>query len=168
MIFSNEILIRKMNQDDFELMVKWLNDPKVLAFYEESPTNYDKVVNKYGPRVEGKHYVNPCMIEYKNETIGYIQFYPIQENELIKYGYPQNQNIYGIDQFIGETQLWGKGIGTSMISMMVNYLSIHKSVSRILLEVKNTNVRAISSYEKCGFKKMKELQNDITLMEWMK
>lgn len=168
MIFSNEILIRKMNQNDFELMVKWLNDPKVLEFYEEAPTNYDKVVNKYGPRVEGKHYVNPCMIEYKNETIGYIQYYPIQENELIKYGYPQNQTIYGIDQFIGETHFWGKGIGTSMISMMVNYLSIHKYVSRILLEVKNTNVRAISSYEKCGFKKMKELQNDLTLMEWMK
>ncbi|MDF2066491.1 GNAT family N-acetyltransferase [Bacillus sp. Cr_A10] len=168
MIFSNEILIRKMKQNDFELMVKWLNDPKVLEFYEESPTNYDKVVNKYGPRVEGKHYVNPCMIEFQNETIGYIQFYPIQENELIKYGYPQNQIIYGIDQFIGETQLWGKGIGTSMISMMVNYLSIHKSVSRVVLEVKNTNVRAISSYEKCGFKKMKELQNDLTLMEWMK
>ena len=52
--------------------------------------------------------------------------------------------------------------------MMVNYLSIHKSVSRVVLEVKNTNVRAISSYEKCGFKKMKELQNDLTLMEWMK
>ncbi|WP_238937912.1 GNAT family N-acetyltransferase [Anaerobacillus isosaccharinicus] len=81
---------------------------------------------------------------------------------------PINQNIYGIDQFIGETQLWGKGIGTSMIQMMLNYLSNNKGASSVLLEVKKYNHRAIASYKKCGFREIKELNDDLVLMEWMK
>ncbi|MEI4770868.1 GNAT family N-acetyltransferase [Psychrobacillus sp. FJAT-51614] len=166
MILRDDVVIRKMKHSDFGLMVKWLNDPLVLEFYEETPFNSDKVSKKYGPRVDGNHYVTPCIVEYKKVSIGYIQFYAIQESELKKYGYSVGQNVYGIDQFIGETQLWGKGIGTSMISMMLNYLSIKKSSSSVILEVKSNNLRAISSYKKCGFKKIKELNNDLILMEW--
>ncbi len=157
-----------MNDNDFEVMAKWLNDQSVLEFYEEPPSNIDMVIKKYGPRVEGKHYVIPCIVEYKNEPVGYIQYYELQEDELKRYGYSANQNIYGIDQFIGETQLWGKGIGTAMILMMLNYLSKNKGASSVVLEVKKNNSRAISSYKKCGFRKIKELYTDLYLMEWIK
>ncbi len=96
-----------------------------------------------------------------------MQYYEIQETELKEYGYPSNQKIFGIDQFIGETQLWGKGIGTSMILMFLNFLSKNKSASRVVLEVKKSNIRAISCYEKCGFRKIKELNDDFYLMEWV-
>ena len=168
MILKNELLIRLMNDNDFEVMVKWLNDQSVLEFYEEPPSNIDMVIKKYGPRVEGKHYVIPCIVEYKNEPVGYIQYYELQEDELKRYGYSANQNIYGIDQFIGETQLWGKGIGTTMILMMLNYLSKNNGASSVVLEVKKNNSRAISSYKKCGFRKIKELYTDLYLMEWIK
>lgn len=168
MILKNDLLIRLMNDNDFEIMVKWLNDQSVLEFYEEPPSNIDMVIKKYGPRVEGKHYVIPCIVEYKKEPVGYIQYYELQEDELKRYGYSANQNIYGIDQFIGETQLWGKGIGTTMILMMLNYLSKNKGASSVVLEVKKNNSRAISSYKKCGFRKIKELYTDLYLMEWIK
>lgn len=168
MIQKDELLIRQMHATDFELMVKWLNDENVLEFYEEPPTDLDRVIKKYGPRVEGKHYVTPCIVEHKEQPIGYIQYYEIQEDNLKSYGYTTNERIFGIDQFIGETQLWGKGIGTAMIQMMLHYLHIHKNASRVVLEVKKGNARAISSYKKCGFRKIKDLTNDLCLMEWVK
>ncbi|WP_256815216.1 GNAT family N-acetyltransferase [Cytobacillus sp. Bac17] len=168
MILKNDLLIRLMNDKDIEVMAKWLNDQSVLEFYEEPPLNIDMVIKKYGPRVEGKHYVIPCIVEYKNEPVGYIQYYELQEDELKRYGYSANKNIYGIDQFIGETQLWGKGIGTAMILMMLNYLSKSKGASSVVLEVKKNNSRAISSYKKCGFRKIKELYTDLYLIEWIK
>jgi aminoglycoside 6'-N-acetyltransferase len=112
--------------------------------------------------------VKPCVVEYKNKPVGYIQYYDIQENDLKRYGYPQNLDIYGIDQFIGEAELWGKGIGTSMIFLMLNYLSNHKNATRVVLEVKNHNMRAIFCYKKCGFRKIKDINDDISLMEWEK
>ena len=168
MIQKDGLLIRLMHSNDFEVMVKWLNDEQVLEYYEEPPSDIERVIKKYGPRVEGKHYVTPCIIEHKEKPIGYIQYYEIQKGELKSYGYTTNQRIYGIDQFIGETHLWGKGIGTSMILMMLHHLSINKNASRVVLEVKKSNGRAISSYKKCGFREIKDLNNDICLMEWVK
>ena len=168
MMQNDELLIRVMNSDDYDIMVKWLNDSRVLEFYEESPADLEKVTKKYGPRIEGIHYVKPYVVEYKNKRVGYIQYYEIQENDLKRFGYPQNHDMYGIDQFIGETELWGKGIGTSMILLMLNYLSNHKNATRVVLEVKNHNSRAISCYKKCGFRKIKEINDDKSLMEWGK
>ncbi len=168
MIYKDEIQIRPMTNNDFYLMVKWLNDPDVLEFYEEPPTNLERVINKYGPRIEGNHYVKSCIVEYKDEPIGYIQYYKIQENDLKKYGYTENQIIYGIDQFIGEPKLWGKGIGTLMIQMMLSFLSDNKGISKIVLEVKKSNERAIASYKKCNFKHILALKNELNLMEWVK
>lgn len=165
---NDELLIRVMNYYDYDIMVKWLNDSRVLEFYEESPADLEKVTKKYGPRIGGSHYVKPYVVEYKNKRVGYIQYYEIQENDLKRFGYPQNHDIYGIDQFIGETELWGKGIGTSMILLMLNYLSNHKNATRVVLEVKNNNSRAISCYKKCGFRKIKEINDDTSLMEWGK
>ena len=168
MIKQDDLLIRLMNANDFEMMVKWLNDEKVLQFYEEPPTDLNRVIKKYGPRIEGTHYVTPCIVELNEQPIGYIQYYEIQEEELKSYGYAANQGIYGIDQFIGETYLWGKGLGTAMIRMMLNYLSTTKNASRVMLEVKKSNMRAIASYKKCGFKVIKNLNNGLWLMEWSK
>ena len=168
MMQNDELLIRVMNNYDFDIMVKWLNDSRVLEFYEESPSDLEKVTKKYGPRIEGRHYVQPCVVEYKNKPVGYIQYYEIQENDLKRHGYPQNHDIYGIDQFIGETELWGKGIGTSMILLMLNYLSNHKNATKVVLEVKHHNSRAIFCYKKCGFRKIKGINDDTSLMEWGK
>lgn len=55
-----------------------------------------------------------------------------------------------------------------MILMMLNYLSKNKGASSVVLEVKKNNSRAISSYKKCGFRKIKELYTDLYLMEWIK
>ena len=168
MIMRVNLYIRPMTTNDFHLMVKWLNNQKVLEFYEEPPSNLDRVINKYGPRIEGDHYVTPCIVEYKNKPIGYIQYYKIQESDLEKYGLLTNQDIYGIDQFIGEPQLWGKGIGSLMIQLMLDYLWDNKGASKVVLDVKKNNKRAISSYNKCGFKQIKELNNDSILMECIK
>ena len=66
-----------MDKADFNLMVKWLNNQQVLEFYEEPPSNLERVINKYGPRIDGKHYVTPCIVEYNNESIGYIMRFKI-------------------------------------------------------------------------------------------
>lgn len=55
-----------------------------------------------------------------------------------------------------------------MIRKMVDYLLDDKGAAMVILDVKKTNKRAISSYEKCGFKQIKELNNDSILMACIK
>lgn len=167
MLNKTDILIRPMNENDYILMAKWLSDEKVLEYYGPRLT-LEQVTTKYAPRIEGNHSVNPCIVEYQNTPIGYMQYYPITEAQLKVYGYLKNEKIFGIDQFIGETNLWGKGIGSTMISMLLEYISLKESVHIVILDVNNTNVRAINCYEKCGFRIVGTLENNYSLMEWTK
>ncbi|WP_391118208.1 GNAT family N-acetyltransferase [Psychrobacillus sp. L3] len=167
MLNKNDILIRPMNEDDYILMAKWLSDEKVLEYYGPELT-LEQVIIKYAPRIEGNHSVKPCIVEFQNTPIGFMQYYPIPEAQTMAYGYLENEKIVGIDQFIGETNLWGKGIGPNMIEMLLEYISLKEEAHRVILDVKNTNVRAIKCYEKCEFRKVRSLENNYSLMEWTK
>ena len=62
-----------------------------------------------------------------------------------------------MDQFIGESTYWNKGVGTQLVSAMVAYLIEEKGADRIVMDPQTWNERAIRCYEKCGFKKVKLL-----------
>ena len=166
MIHKSDLTIRAMSESDFPYMEKWLNDDLVIKYYGPRLT-LEQVVAKYGPRISGELYVKPCIMEYKDKPIGYIQYYRTPKEQLKIYGYPLEESIYGIDQFIGEPGLWGKGIGTQMISALLEYLSSKLGVSKVVLDVKSTNLQAIKCYEKCGFLIVKDLEDNHLLMEWV-
>ena len=77
----------------------------------------------------------------------------------------QELNVYGIDQFLEDRSIWGKGIGTEFIKMILNYLVLELNVDSIVLDVKINNIRAIKSYKKCGFKILKQ-EDSYFYMEW--
>jgi len=154
---QGNIAVRELADEDAPLLVKWLSDPRVLAYYEgrDRPHDLESV---------RKHFYNrtaeftPCIVEFGNSPIGYIQFYSISEEEKHLYGcesFPGK--IYGMDQFIGEVEYWNKGIGTALIKAMVLYLLIHERADKIVMDPQTWNERALHVYEKCGFVKKKIL-----------
>lgn len=52
---------------------------------------------------------------------------------------------------IGEKRLWGRGLGTEALGLLVGYLLGERGLHRIRLHVAATNDRAIASYRKAGF-----------------
>jgi len=166
MIHKSELTIRVMRESDYRYITKWLNNDLVTKYYGPRLT-LEQVIAKYGPRLNGELYVKPCVVEYKDKPIGYMQYYRTPKEQLMLYGYSAEKTIYGIDQFIGEPELWGRGIGTQMIIILLEYLSSKLGVSKVVLDVKNTNLQAIKCYEKCGFRIVKELEDNHLLMEWV-
>lgn len=165
MIHKYDVTIRIMRESDFPYMAKWLNDDLVIEYYGPRLT-LEQVIAKYGPRINKEHDVMPCIVEYKEESIGYIQYYKVPKEQLKIYGYPLKETIYGIDQFIGRSDLWGKGIGTRMISALLEYLYSTLGINTVVLDVKSNNLQAIKCYQKCGFRVVKELEDSSLLMEW--
>lgn len=154
---ENSVAIRKMNDNsyDYNLLAKWLSDPEVLEYYEGRNNSFDldRVIKKFGPRIRGEELVTPCIIEYEEQAIGYIQYYKIDSEEynvcgkieINEYAMP-----YGMDLFIGETDFWNKGIGTNMLKALIQYLFVKENADDI--DPQTWNKRAIKCYEKCGFK----------------
>jgi RimJ/RimL family protein N-acetyltransferase len=53
---------------------------------------------------------------------------------------------------IGERDYWGKGFGTDAMNVLLRYAFTELNLYRVSLTVFEYNLRALRSYEKCGFK----------------
>lgn len=156
MLFQNgNLKVRKLEEKDNHLLVKWLSDPSVLEFYEgrDNPFDLDRVNKTFYVSVDDRV---KCIVEFENEPIGYIQFYQLDDEAKTEYGCIEG-NIYGTDQFIGEVKYWNKGIGTLLVASMVKYLVENKEASRVIMDPQTRNMRAIKCYENCNFRKVKIL-----------
>ncbi|MGM0780074.1 MAG: GNAT family N-acetyltransferase [Bacillota bacterium] len=156
MLFQNgNLMIRKLEKKDKYLLVKWLSNPSVLEFYEgrDNPFDLEKVEKAFYPPEDDEV---RCIVVLDGTEIGYIQFYQLDDETKNDYGY-FGENVYGTDQFIGETGYWNKGIGTLLVSSMVAFLTEEKKAERVVMDPQSRNTRAIRCYEKCGFKKVKIL-----------
>lgn len=154
---TDELQIRELKQGmDESYLLKWLSDPKVLEFYEGRDVSFamEDVKRKFFDREDE---VKRCMVVYKGKEIGYIQYYPINSDTSNLSVYQRMDGVYGLDQFIGESEFWNKGIGTQIVTSMVKYLFSENKASRIIMDPMTSNGRAIKCYEKCGFQKVKVL-----------
>ena len=65
-------------------------------------------------------------------------------------------NWTGRDAFvglsIGERENWGQGYGTEMMKLLLQFAFVEVNLRRVTLTVFEYNLRAIRSYEKCGFR----------------
>lgn len=104
--------------------------------------------------------VIPCLIDYHNIPIGYIQYFSLNdlpESDRQMYHLKKTDNVYGIDLFIGESNYWNQGIGTKLLSAAVNYIFEILQAQKIVIDPHVNNTRAIRCYEKCGFVKVQLL-----------
>ncbi|ART76493.1 GNAT family N-acetyltransferase [Sutcliffiella horikoshii] len=158
---KEELLIRKLQQgEDEKHLLKWLSEPKVLEFYEgrDITFNFEDIKRKFFNRNDE---IFRCMVIYQGKSIGYIQYYPINKATSTLAEYFEMEGVYGLDQFIGDSDYWNKGIGTLLISSMVNYLLTQRGVNRLVMDPMISNGRGIKCYKKCGFKKIKVLGEHI-------
>lgn len=149
--------VRRMQdvQADYEQLARWLTDERVLEFYEgrDNPFPLERIVEKYSPRVLGADDVTPCFILHEGRPVGYIQYYLHDEEEKREYGLGYAGTAFGMDMFIGAPELWNKGIGTQVVSLMRDYLFETLQADVLTLDPETWNTRAIRCYEKCGFRK---------------
>ncbi|GKV54959.1 hypothetical protein NCCP2222_09060 [Sporosarcina sp. NCCP-2222] len=151
-----KISIRELIEEDKYIMTKWLSDPAVLQFYEgrDRPADLEQVEEDFFGEPDEE---TRCLILYDDAPIGYLQFYPIEEDERELYGYEADEVIFGMDQFIGEPDFWNRGIGTQLVQIVVDYLINELHVNRVVMDPQTWNERALRCYEKCGFRKVKLL-----------
>ena len=177
-IKEKEISIRLLNEQDKNLLLKWLTDERVLNFWEGKSAVFD--LDRITEDFYGEENVEVIrtIIEYQGQAIGYLQMYKLDNEALEEYSYQSiNKVIYGVDQFIGEPEYWDKGIGTKFMKLVLQYLTNSKGAEIVILDPHADNPRAIRCYEKVGFKKIKFLPKhelhdgemvDCYLMEYIK
>jgi aminoglycoside 6'-N-acetyltransferase len=161
-IQRGRLALRRMQDDaqDYSLMAGWLTDPRVLEFYEgrDNPFPIERVIEEYAPRVLTADGVQPCILLRDGAPVGYLQYYALQGELWAEYGLEDDgSRIYALDLFIGRPDLWGRGIGTQAVDMILEYLFNSLGAQKVVLDPHIDNHRAIRCYEKAGFRWVKIL-----------
>lgn len=151
---EGSLRVRHLVEADAPLLVRWLSDPRVLEFYGGRDRPYD--VGSIRQSFFNEEPITRCMVEWQGRSIGYLQFYEVPPSEMTEYGYRADEPVYGMDQFIGEPELWNRGIGTRTVAAVARYLKASRAL-RVVTDPETWNVRAVRSYEKAGFRKVRLL-----------
>ena len=157
LIVADDLLVRIIGADDVKDLCRWLSDPVVLEFYEgrDRPLDPDRARRHYLTK-QGTP-VTACMVEWARRPIGFAQFYPLDGADKAAFGYDPQERVFGMDQFIGEPARWNRGMGTRLVTAMVQYLGSAEGASRVVVDPHTDNARAIRCYEKSGFRKVRLL-----------
>lgn len=151
------VSLRPLSREDAPLLLKWLTDPRVLEWYEGRDHTFtpELILEHFYPEEDP---LCRSVIQWEGRDVGYVQCYPLDREGLEEYKYPYpERNPFAADQFLGEPDCWGKGIGRAFLSLLVEYLTRTCSAGAVLLDPHVNNLRAIRCYEACGFQKLKLL-----------
>ncbi|MCL2438393.1 MAG: acetyltransferase [Coriobacteriia bacterium] len=147
--------VRSLLPSDRTLLRKWMNDGRVLEWYEGRDRHFTEEMISEEFYTDWEDEVIRTIIEIDDTPIGYGQVYRLYDDLYKAYEYEnKGETVYGMDQFIGEPEYWGKGIGTEYLRLLFEYLMNAKSADAIITDPLTTNKRAIRAYEKAGFVKL--------------
>ena len=132
----------------------WLQRPHIAEWWggEDQHLSLREVHAKYAPSVMAAEQVKPYIATLDGEPVGYAQSYVALGSGGGWWQSETDPGVRGIDQFLAEERALGKGLGTRLVTALVEMLFRDPEVTKIQTDPDPTNVRAIRCYEKAGFK----------------
>jgi RimJ/RimL family protein N-acetyltransferase len=175
MVFMKKIeaiTFKKMTAEHLSLWNAWIEIPHVknvwfIEGYE--PAGY--MANK----LAGNGYDFPFIIYLNERPIGFIQtcdlyaYRTLCEKPKGVFCH-EEPGTFGLDLFIADENLLGKGLGTKIVQAFIQKLIDEFKAKKILIDPAADNLRAIRCYEKAGFKKLRTAHDgvcEVIVMEWL-
>lgn len=136
---------RAMSAHDLDLVNVWLARPHVRQWWGNPGEQLDLVsADLAEPAME------QYIVTWRGRPLAYLQCY-------LHGAWPENglgthpPGTRGIDQFIGEPDMVGRGHGSAFVRAFVDGL-LAAGVPRVLTDPDPANARAIRAYTKAGFR----------------
>ena len=168
MLFQTGALsVRRLTEADIPQLAKWMSDPRVLKYFGGRNAVHDEVKIRedcFSDEIDVR-----CMIELDGAPIGYIQLCPSDDGGS---GYASDKTVWGIDLYIGEPDYWNRGLGTRVVRAAAEFLIEVGWAQVVTIDPEMWNVRAVRSYEKAGFRKVRfmpqcELHEGVYRDSWL-
>lgn len=146
MIYSGRIRLRAPERSDIPRFVTWLNDPEVRAGLLVSlPLSTADEEGWFEAMLKRPLEEHPMTIEVRQGD----DWLPVGNCGFHNIDWRCRAAEVGI--FIGEKSLWNRGYGTEVMRLLLKHGFHTLNLNRIALDVYETNLRAIRSYENAGF-----------------
>ena len=153
-----DFTFRPLRDEDLGFVRAWLLRPHVRRWYDDvaGETYPDDTIADYRLAMRGDDPTDYFVIELDRRPIGVIQSYLVDDEPeyaaMLELGRP----AFGIDLFIGEPELIGRGHGPALIRAFLRDVGFSRyGVDLCVIGPASGNVAAIRAYEKAGFRFLK-------------
>jgi aminoglycoside 6'-N-acetyltransferase Ib len=144
---------RSLREVDLPLLAEWRARPHVAAWFGP-PDSIDDLRKEFLIDSDTPPSVRGYIALLDHHPIGFIQSYiPCGAGD----GWwpdERDRGARGIDQFLGEELLLGRGLGTAVVRAFLARLFGDPEVSKVQTDPSPENRCAIRCYEKAGFKRV--------------
>ena len=141
---SHCIKIRPITIEDYETVLKWSKDDAFCTANGWDINRNPKELYRWWlncVNLESDDFIR-MGIEFKEKLIGYADLACMKDNST------------EIGIAIGESKLWGKGIGSNSVMLMMEYASREFEITTFKAETHEENIRSRKMLEKIGFKEV--------------
>lgn len=139
-----QITFEPVTADHFPLLRRWIAAPHVAAWWGEVEEEMALIAGHLA-----SDEVRMFVFALTGEKAGFIQAY--RAADWPGHGFDQEApGTMGIDLFIGEAALLGRGIGVAVIEAFCAHL-FDEGAPAIVIDPDPANARAVRAYEKAGF-----------------
>jgi aminoglycoside 6'-N-acetyltransferase len=140
-----DYVFRPMTSADLPLVRRWLAEPHVVQWWGDPSEQYDLVSGDLDEPA-----MDQFIVSAGNSDFAYLQCYSLTAWNS-GFG-EQPRGTRGIDQFIGEPNMIGRGHGQALIRRFVDD-RLASGAPRVVTDPDPANLRAVRAYEKAGFER---------------
>ena len=147
-----------MREEDLALVRTWLLRPHVRRWYDDVPTQRypEDTIAEHRLAMRGEDPTDYFVIELDGSPIGQIQSYRVDDHPDYAAQLALGCPAMGIDLFIGEPDLIGRGHGPALIRAFLRDVGFPRyGVPLCVIGPTRSNLAAIRAYEKAGFRLLK-------------
>lgn len=145
MFTLDNVTLRPLEMDDIETLYTWECDIELAIWSGWTPVvSLTAFRQKYEQRIANpERDLTMLAIQFEDRIVGFVQLAAIDTYE--------KRALVGL--VIGEKKLWGQGIGSTALRLLLDYAFTVRGLERIAAEVYGFNQRSMRLMERVGFQK---------------
>lgn len=147
---------RRLTADDLPLLHEWLQREHVRRWWTDRET-YEDVVEHYLPAIDGREPTELYLIVLDGRAVGFIQAYLAADNPEWEALVQAEPEVAGVDLFIAEEELTGRGLGTEVLRRFVREIVFAApATTACLADPDAENTASLRAFEKAGFRRVRD------------
>jgi RimJ/RimL family protein N-acetyltransferase len=150
------ISFRLVTRDDLPLIHEWHQRPHVLRWWTARAT-LEETEEHYVPTIEGEEPTDHYLALLDGEPLGMVQTYLVSDYPDYAALIGEGEGAAGLDLFIGEESMTGRGLGTELIRRFTEEIVFARPETTAATadpDVRNT--ASMRAFEKAGFRSVRE------------
>ncbi len=149
----NDLVFEPVSEEVLPLLHSWLKKPHVRQWWGDPDQELELIKEIVtGNQADG------FLVAIDEVPVGYVQSWQVskfEDEELWVKDLPDH--AIGVDIFIGPEKYTGKGVGPAILRCFCKKL-FDEGASYLVIDPDALNTRAVSAYEKAGFKLLKSFK----------